>query len=148
MSKSVEVITDAEWEIMRVIWTQAETTSREIIDVLTDKMEWKPSTIKTLITRLVNKKYVESKKDGKHFIYSPLVREEEMIEFETKQLFKKTCNTKVGEVLSLIVEEQELSQADIEQLSAILAEKKKKAPKTLECHCLKGQCRCHKEEAQ
>lgn len=42
-------ISEAEWEIMRVVWANVSVTSREVIDLLEDKMDWKESTIKTLI---------------------------------------------------------------------------------------------------
>lgn len=44
-------ITDAEWEVMRVIWTQGKTTSREVHTLLNEKKEWKSTTVKTLLSR-------------------------------------------------------------------------------------------------
>ena len=40
-------ITDAEWEVMRVVWAHGSVTSREIIEILESKMQWKAPTIKT-----------------------------------------------------------------------------------------------------
>lgn len=48
-------ISDAEWEIMRVVWSKKQASSQEIVSVLATKMDWKPATIKTLIGRLVKK---------------------------------------------------------------------------------------------
>ena len=72
-------ISDAEWEVMRIIWTLDEVKSSEIIDQLSEKMSWTESTIKTLIRRLVDKGLVKIKKEGRAYIYSATVSENEMM---------------------------------------------------------------------
>lgn len=142
MEAPIEFITDAEWEVMRVIWTQEKTTSREVIALLNDKMNWKPSTVKTLLSRLVDKGYVETQRDGKKFIYSPTVSEKKMVNQEAQQFFQKICHRKAGQVLAEVMATQELSQSNIEQLEDLLNEKKKTAPIELDCQCSQGQCHC------
>lgn len=48
-------ITKTEWEIMRILWTQGECYSSDVIALLSEKFDWKPSTVKTLISRLVKR---------------------------------------------------------------------------------------------
>lgn len=55
-------ISSAEWEIMRVVWAQQNTTSNEILAVLLEKYDWTPSTVKTLLRRLLDKGYVSREK--------------------------------------------------------------------------------------
>ncbi|MHC3417889.1 BlaI/MecI/CopY family transcriptional regulator [Aerococcus sp. Group 1] len=55
-------ITDSEHQVLRVIWAQGATTSRFVIDSLSEKTGWKPTTIKTLLHRLVNKGYLATEK--------------------------------------------------------------------------------------
>ena len=50
-------ITDAEWEVMRVVWANDLVTSKTVISVLKEKMDWTESTIKTILGRLVEKAY-------------------------------------------------------------------------------------------
>lgn len=142
MTKQIETVTDAEWEIMRVVWTKEETTSTEIIQILEDKTEWKPSTVKTLLSRLVTKKYLETRKEGKQFIYHALVQEDEAIKEARNELLEKICDKKVGSVLIEIVKEKELSLWDIKILESLLKEKKTKAPLEVACNCIPGQCTC------
>ena len=68
-------ISEAEWEIMRVMRANSPVTSQTIINVLTPKMDWKPSTIKTLINRLLNKGYIKAEKEGRAFLYEATVSE-------------------------------------------------------------------------
>jgi len=72
-------ISDAEWEVMRIIWTLDEVKSSEIINQLSERMSWTESTIKTLIRRLVNKGLVKTRKKGRAYIYSAMVSENEMM---------------------------------------------------------------------
>ncbi|MEG0286172.1 MULTISPECIES: CopY/TcrY family copper transport repressor [Vagococcus] len=140
--KQIEMITDAEWEIMRVVWTKEETTSTEIIQVLENKTEWKPSTVKTLLSRLVAKDYLFTRKEGKQFIYQASVQENEAIKEASSELLDKICDKKVGTVLIDIIKEKELSLWDIKILESLLKEKKTKAPLEVACNCIPGQCDC------
>ena len=142
MNTKIEAITDAEWEIMRVVWTKEETTSNEIIDVLQGKTDWKPSTVKTLLSRLVTKHYLKTRKEGKQFIYHALVEESKAVKQVSEELFDKICHKKIGSLLIDVMGEKELSLSDIEIMEKILADKKKTAPETVACNCLPGQCNC------
>lgn len=59
-------ITSSEWEVMRIIWTMGQATSNEVVHLLLNKMAWKASTVKTLISRLMQKKNVNSPKRRAH----------------------------------------------------------------------------------
>lgn len=63
-------ITDAEWEVMRVVWANGRVTSKEIISILKEKMDWKQATIKTLLGRLVEKGVLNTEQEGRKFIYT------------------------------------------------------------------------------
>lgn len=138
----LDMITDAEWEIMRVVWSKKATTSNEIIGILMTKMAWKPSTVKTLLSRLVDKQYVGTEKKGKQFIYTPLVDEEVCINESGQAFLEKICAKKVGGVLESIIQTKELSVTDIERLIQLLEKKKKSAPISVACNCIPGQCTC------
>ncbi|MTD42159.1 CopY/TcrY family copper transport repressor [Erwinia sp. CPCC 100877] len=141
--KKVHKITDAEWEVMRVAWATGETTSKEVTDILNEKTEWKSTTVKTLLSRLVDKEMLGTKKAGNRFTYFPLVAERQSIDVLAEELLTKVCSKKVGKVLESIIEESVLSFADIDQLEAMLKEKRKSAVETVPCNCIPGQCQCH-----
>lgn len=142
---SIDVITDAEWEIMRVVWTQHHTTSGEIIPIMSEKNDWKPSTVKTLLTRLVDKSYLKTEKEGKQFIYTAAVSEKEAMKREGDHFLGKLCHRKVGGFIGDVIQDYALSQSDITWLEDMLQEKKKTAPESVPCQCMKGQCRCKQE---
>ncbi|MEY8291314.1 CopY/TcrY family copper transport repressor [Carnobacteriaceae bacterium 52-44] len=136
-------ISEAEWEIMRVVWANVSVTSREVIDILEDKMGWKESTIKTLIGRLVDKEVLETKKEGRKFIYTANINEADTVKSYSEDILSRVCNKHNGLVISHFIKEAQLSTSDIEELIKILEEKSLSAPEVVPCDCVPGQCECH-----
>lgn len=135
-------ISDAEWEIMRVIWTNEPVTSRFVSDVLVDKMNWKPATIKTLIGRLVDKGFVSTEQEGNKYLYSATRSEKESVHKMTQDVLDHVCNTKVGSVLAELIEQSLLSKDDVTLLEEIIQAKKSDAVEAVPCNCVPGQCNC------
>ena len=131
-------ITPAEWQIMRVVWSLKETTSTEIITVLKRKVDWKPATVKTLLRRLVEKKALTTTKDGRSFIYRPLVAEQATMDQVADNLFNSICERHVGSTLEHVVDNATLSKKDIKNLQELLANKLATAPAEVECNCIPG----------
>lgn len=136
-------ITDAEWEIMRVVWAQKETTSKEVTNILNSKTEWKTTTVKTLLSRLVDKKMLGTKPLGNKFIYFPIVEERQSIDALSEDILTKICSRKVGTFVETILSESLLSFEDIEKIEKLLQEKRKTAVEKVPCNCTPGQCQCH-----
>lgn len=136
-------ISEAEWEIMRVVWANETVTSREVIETLENKMNWKQSTIKTLIGRLVDKEALSTTKDGRKFIYRANISESDTVRSFSEDILSRVCKKQNGKVIQQLVEEAALSQIDIEQLMDQLKTKLMTAPEVVPCECAVGQCDCH-----
>lgn len=134
-------ISNAEWEIMRVVWTKEETTSSQILEILEQKIDWTASTVKTLLKRLVDKGYLATQKSGKSFLYSALVSEEEAINQQADELFDKFCQRKHTAIIKHLVETTLMTMTDINDLQALLLSKKEEALEEVPCNCIPGQCR-------
>ncbi len=135
-------ISNAEWEIMRVVRTKEETTSSQILEILEQKTDWTASTVKTLLKRLVDKGYLATQKSGKSFLYSTLVSEEEAINRQADELFDKFCQRKHTVIIKHLLETTPMTMADINDLQALLLSKKEEALEEVPCNCIPGQCRC------
>lgn len=135
-------ITPAEWRLMRVIWTRGETTSTALTQTMTEKVNWKPATVKTLLRRLVKKGILGTTRQGRAFIYRPLVSEQETMDKAADDMFDDFCQHRVGHVLEHVVKSKELSKSDIAKLQTILDEKAKTAPDVVPCNCLTDECGC------
>lgn len=136
------VISEAEWEIMRVVWANDSVTSREVIDVLAEKMNWKQSTIKTLIGRLVNKELLNTEKQGRKFIYTSNINENEVIKDYSLDILNRVCAKQESVVVKHLVNNSNLTYANIKELIEILEERLIAAPEEIACQCIPGQCDC------
>lgn len=135
-------VTDSEWEVMRVVWAKNKVTSKEIIEVLQQKKDWKPATTKTFIGRLVNKGMLETETEGRKYLYSPKVSEAEIIRSSLNEFFNNVCSRDVGNTIAYLLSNATLSFKDIDNLQRVLEEKKKDAVEVVPCNCIPGQCKC------
>ena len=76
-------ISEAEFEVMKVVWKYAPINTNEITEKLIRTTNWSPKTIQTLIKRLVSKKALTYEKQSRVFVYTPLVKEDEYIRRES-----------------------------------------------------------------
>lgn len=136
-------ITYAEWEVMRVVWANDRVTSKKVISVLQEKMDWTQSTIKTILGRLVEKGVLNTEHEGRKFIYTANIEETEAVRDYTEDIFNRICNKKVGNVIGSIIKDHVLSFDDIDRLEKILEMKKSFAVEEVDCNCPEGQCDCH-----
>lgn len=118
-------ISEAEWEIMKLIWKSNPITSEEIINLLSGRMMWSAQTIKTFITRLIKKEVIGFEKKGRVYYYYPLLSEEECIRSENETFLKKVYDGALNILFTKFLEE-ELSIDQIEELERILKDKKEK----------------------
>lgn len=137
-------MSEAEWEVMRVVWTYGDVTSRQIIDILGDEYQWSPSTIKTLLKRLVDKQYLSVRKDGKVGHYTATITEREMGIEKLQQDLSKICTTKQASFVLDLLQQIPLSKSDAQAIISLLDERLPNLPEHVSCHCHKGQCQCQK----
>ncbi|MBZ6526958.1 CopY/TcrY family copper transport repressor [Aerococcaceae bacterium DSM 111021] len=143
ISTPILTISDSEWEVMRVLWADAPLTSREIIDRVLDILDWKEGTVKSLINRLVKKNNIKKVKTDTVFKYQPTISEYEANHLKVNKVFDSVCTKERANVISHLVEDNTLSQTQIEQLIKQLEVKAQTAPIEVNCECLAGQCHCH-----
>ncbi|KOA18695.1 penicillinase repressor [Clostridium homopropionicum DSM 5847] len=119
--KNIPQISEAELEVMKILWELKKATSSEIVEKLLKTSEWKPKTIHTLITRLVSKEAIIAEKlDGKSYIYIPKVSDEEYKNYANKSFLQRVYNGSLNLMLSSFIKQQKLSKEDIEELKNIL----------------------------
>lgn len=114
-------ISEAELEVIKILWELGEATSSQIVDRLTQTTDWKPKTIQTLITRLAAKKAIKAEKiNNKAFIYSPNVTEEEYKSYANKSFLQKVYNGSLNLMLTSFIKQQKLSKNEIKELKKLL----------------------------
>ena len=115
-------ISEAEWEVMKVLWKTSPKTANEIVEELTGKTHWKRETVRTLINRLVQKKALGFEKKGRQYHYFPRLTETEGIKAEAESFVKRIGGSSIEPMLAAFVEEKQLSPEKIARLKRILSQ--------------------------
>lgn len=129
-------ISDAEWQVMKIIWMQGEQTSTDLIRVLAERFDWSKSTIQTLLARLVEKECLTRKKEGKSFVYSALLTLDQSRDLLVQDIKDKVCSRRIKNLLANLITECDFTQADLEDLEAVISEKKSNAVTEVRCNCM------------
>ena len=129
-------ISDAEWQVMKIIWMQGEQTSSDLIRVLAERFDWSKSTIQTLLARLVEKECLTRKKEGKFFVYSALLTLEQSRDLLVQDIKDKVCSRRIKNLLADLIVECDFTLADLEDLEAVISKKKSSAVTEVRCNCM------------
>lgn len=129
-------ISDAEWQVMKIIWMRGEQTSTDLIAVLADRFDWSKSTIQTLLARLVEKECLIREKQGKSFIYSASLSQEEGTHLIVKDVREKVCSRRIKQVLTDLITECDFTLADLKDLEEVMSKKKASAVTEVNCNCM------------
>src|ERR1700722_19345061 len=118
-------ISDAEWEIMMILWGKSPLTAAEIVAMLEGRRDWNPKTIKTLLNRLLKKRAVDYAVQGNRYLYRPRVTRDACLRAESRSFVSRVFGDSVGPMLVHFVRQADLSDEEIEQLKKLLEEKSK-----------------------
>ena len=124
--KRLPQISEAEFEVMKIDWKYAPINTNEITNKLLDTTNWNPKTIQTLIKRLVTKGALTYEKQGRVFVYTPLVKENEFINQKSNSFLKRFYDGDITAMVSSYLESNQLSESDIEHLRSLLSKKSQK----------------------
>ena len=119
-------ISEAEFEVMKIVWEYAPISTNEITEKLLRTTSWSPKTIQTLIKRLVNKGALTYEKQSRVFVYTPVVDEKEYIGQESNTFLKRYYDGDITAMLSAYIENDKLSETEIDNLRSLLSKRKQK----------------------
>lgn len=119
-------ISETEWEIMKICWNRSPVTAQEIIAALSAHDDWHPKTVKTLLNRLVKKRALGFQKDGRIYLYRPLVAEKNCVAAESQSFLDRVFGGSLQPLLAHFAESQKMSPSEIAELKNLLNRKEKK----------------------
>ncbi|HWV99432.1 MAG TPA: CopY/TcrY family copper transport repressor [Candidatus Acidoferrum sp.] len=118
-------ITDAEWEVMRIVWGQAPVPASTVADALEKRKHWSLATVRTLLRRLVNKGALDQQQEGKRFLYRPRISMDDCVRKESESFLDRVMGRTPPATVLALVEKANLSKDDIQELRRLLKEKEK-----------------------
>ena len=120
MSDKLVVISEAESRVMELLWQQSPQTSEEIVATLLEPTGWHEKTIKTLLNRLLGKDAISAEKDGRRYLYSPLLRREDWQQRESRSLLDRVFGGKVAPLLAHFSQHEKLTAKDVAELRKLI----------------------------
>ncbi|MHC4124165.1 MAG: BlaI/MecI/CopY family transcriptional regulator [Planctomycetota bacterium] len=119
-------LTDAEWQIMNVLWARYPATARGIAERLPQEISWAYTTIKTLLTRLAEKGAIKESKNGNISIYKPVLTRQKARRSALKSLANQAFDGAFGPLMHFLLEDQKLPGKQRQELIKALNKTKKK----------------------
>jgi BlaI family penicillinase repressor len=123
--KALPRISQAEWDVMEVLWRESPLTALEVVQRLSSRKEWKDLTIRSMLGRLVRKKALGFEAEGKTYHYRPLVTREQCVQHVSQSFLERVFEGATAALLIHFVEKKSLTKKELAELEAILRAKKK-----------------------
>ncbi len=120
--KKLPQISEAEYEVMKVIWAMSPISTNDVVKQLSDT-DWSPKTIQTLLKRLLKKGALTYEKDGRMFVYSPVFTEEDYLKQESSSFLNRFYHGTLNQMVCSFVEQDLLSQQELAELKQLLDSK-------------------------
>ena len=121
MSEPIPV-TEAEAAVKEVLWQSSPRSSEEVVAALAPATGWAEPTIKTLLNRLLNKGAISAEKDGRRYLYSPVLRREAWVQQQSEGLLARLFGGRVAPLVAHFSERGQLSASDIAELKRLVSE--------------------------
>jgi len=124
MSKTPR-ISDSELEILQLLWDDSPLAAAEVASRTAPTRGWSITTVKTMLSRLVEKGAVAAASEGRRFLYSPLIDREALASRRAGGLIDRLFGGRVSPLVAQLAEERDIDPDDLAELERIVKELKK-----------------------
>jgi predicted transcriptional regulator len=115
-------LTPAEWKVMKIIWSRKGCAARDVCEEAGRAHGWSPSTVKTMLRRLVEKGHLSTTQIGNSFLYRPTRPPLKALLGAADSLLDNAVEGMTGPLLAHMVKRSKLSPEELARLRALLAE--------------------------
>ena len=115
-------ISEAESVVMDVLWQRHPLAAEDVVAALGDAQQWQEATIKTLLNRLLKKGAITAEKDGRRYLYAPVLQRGDWVLDESESLLDRLFGGRVAPLVAHFSQHRKLSRKDIAELRQLLEE--------------------------
>lgn len=115
-------ISEAESVVMDVLWRIHPLTAEQVCAALAERSDWQEPTVKTLLNRLLKKGAIAAQRDGRHYLYRPLLERSDYVHTQSKGLLDRLFDGRVAPLVAHFSERHKLSKRDIAELKRLIEE--------------------------
>lgn len=115
-----ERASDSEMQVLSALWDEAPQTAADLTQRIGKINGWTQATVKTLLSRLVQKGAVTAEADGRRYLYSPAVERADAVGEESQRFVDRLFGGRVSPMIAHLAEREALSDTDIAEIEALL----------------------------
>ena len=120
-----ERISEAEHAVMEVLWDRNPISAAEVCEAICARRDWSIPTVKTLLSRLVQKQVVSTEPQGRKFLYRPLIERSDYVGGESRRLVDRLFGGRAAPLFAQLAESEALTDDDLAEIEALLREMRK-----------------------
>ncbi|NYE60266.1 putative transcriptional regulator [Duganella sp. 1224] len=113
-------ISEAESQVMEVLWTGSPRTAEDVVAALSDQQPWQEATIKTLLNRLLKKGALRADRDGRRFLYAPLLTRDQWVVAESSSMVERLFGGRIAPLVAHFGQHGKLSASDLDELKRLV----------------------------
>jgi BlaI family transcriptional regulator, penicillinase repressor len=115
-------VSEAESLVMAVLWQRSPVATDVVVAALAHQQHWHESTIKTLLNRLLRKGAIRASKEGRRYLYSPVLTRDQWLSSESEGLIERLFGGRVAPLVAHFSRHRRLSKRDIADLKRLILE--------------------------
>ncbi len=118
-------LTDLQLALMRVLWDRGEASVADVHGAVARERNLALTTVATILTRLERSGHITRRQAGRHYLYRPLVSEEEVRRSMVSGLAERLFGGDVTALVSHLLSEGEINPGDLDRVRRILEQKQR-----------------------
>jgi len=115
-------VSSAEGIVMEALWRKQPLSAEDVVAQVAADQGWTEATVKTLLNRLLSKGAIAADKDGRRYLYRPVLQREDYVLEESASLIDRLFDGRVSSLVTHFSEREKLSAEDIAELKRLIAE--------------------------
>jgi len=118
-------ISEAELDIMAVLWAESPLSATDVAARVPARRDWSPTTVKTMLSRLVDKGALASAAQGRRFLYHPLIERDRIAGAQAGRLVDRLFGGRVSPLVAHLAERRDLEPEDLAALEQLIKDLRK-----------------------
>ena len=118
-------ISESELEIMAVLWSDSPLSAADVAKAISARRAWSPTTVKTMLARLVEKGALGAEAEGRRFLYRPLIERESLAGAQAGRLVDRLFGGRISPLVAHLAERRDFEPEDLAELEKLIKDLRK-----------------------
>ncbi len=118
----IPTVSEAESVVLEVLWDNSPLSTERVVAALKSRRNWGEPTIKTLLSRLLKKGAINAERDGRRYLYAPVLRREDWLSRESESLLGRLFGGRIAPLVAHFSKHKKLTKKDLAELKRLIAE--------------------------